>query len=351
MKATLVWSALLLLIFPFTGKLENSNRQSGEISNWDPSWSPDGTSIAFTSDRSGNKDLWTMTSDGRNLTNLTAQDSLVEFSPKWSPDGRSIAYAAHSPGTPYNLDIWLIQLDDGSRASLTAPLTGDRAVSNDVPAWSPDGTQIVFSSDDTSFSRIVVFNLRDSTFTTLAQSDDRNFYRPLWSPDGKLIAFVAYGDHPGLWVTTTGGKNLREIITGEVRDFSWSPDGTALVFSLIQDSSYENLDIDLMVIELSSLEVVNLMDNFPGYGVEAAWSPTGGQIIFMGTVDGIEDIWKINEDGTNPVHLTSDEAKDWIPTWSPDGSRIAFMSDRAGPLDIWVMNADGSNPVNLTGAR
>lgn len=354
MRTVLALFSLSILIYPLTGGLENSARQPDKISNVSPSWSPDGTSIAFISDRSGNYDLWTMTSDGKNLTDLTEQNPYAEFSPKWSPDGNSIAYVVQSLSDQvfaYTLDIWLVRLNDGSRTNLTAPLTMAGRIGNAAPAWSPDGDQIVFSSSDTSSSHIVVFDRRDSTFATLAQNNDGLFDRPLWSPDGEWIAFVAYGDHPGLWVIAKNGENLREIITGEVRDFSWSPDGTRIVFSLILNSSFEDNDIDLKIINLNSSQVVGLTEDFPGVGVEAAWSPTGEQILFIGIVERVVDIWKINSDGTGLVNLTSDEARDGNATWSPDGSRIAFGSDRAGAVDIWVMNADGSNPVNLTGTR
>ena len=73
-----------------------------------------------------------------------------------------------------------------------------------------------------------------------------------------------------------------------------------------------------------------------------------GQIIFMTSRGGNQEIVLINEDGSNEVNLTNHPASDRSGVWSPDGEKIAFISDRDGTFEIYTMNADGSDPNKLT---
>lgn len=71
------------------------------------------------------------------------------------------------------------------------------------------------------------------------------------------------------------------------------------------------------------------------------------RIVFVSDRDGNREIYSIRPDGTDPVNLTRDGARDQSPTVSDDGSRIAFLSDRGGVLGVWMMNRDGSNPTHV----
>src|SRR5262249_43196002 len=85
-----------------------------------------------------------------------------------------------------------------------------------------------------------------------------------------------------------------------------------------------------------------------------AWSPNGKKITFVSRRDGNPEIYVMNADGTRPVRLTNNPAKDVFPAWSPDGLHIIFASLRDDPKasqhwQIYVMNADGSHLKSLTG--
>jgi len=73
-----------------------------------------------------------------------------------------------------------------------------------------------------------------------------------------------------------------------------------------------------------------------------------GKIAFVTIRDGNEEIYVMDDDGSNPRNITQNPANDNEPSWSPDGKKIAFNSDRDGNWEVYVMNADSSNPVNLT---
>lgn len=114
-----------------------------------PALSPDGKRIVFRSDRGGDPDIWVMDSDGSNAVDLTAGTGLWESAPAWSPDGRRIAFERVGlPGDPdvdatvaTTDEIWTMAADGSSQRRLT-----DNAAHDEGPGWSPDGTQIVFTS-------------------------------------------------------------------------------------------------------------------------------------------------------------------------------------------------------------
>jgi TolB protein len=122
-----------------------------------PSWSPDGTQIAFQSNRDGNADIHVMNADGTNVTNITPSAPGSESGPRWSPDGQRIAFNSNRDqveGEPPNHEIYTMKADgsDWNRLTFSAYDADDPSVGFDVtgydlyPAWSPDGTRIVFHS-------------------------------------------------------------------------------------------------------------------------------------------------------------------------------------------------------------
>src|SRR5829696_7351169 len=113
-------------------------RSQGEWKDGSPAWSPDGTRIAFYSERDGNAEIYVMTSDGAGLTRLT-NSKADEGYPAWSPDGRTISFDSDRDG---NFDVFAMNADGTS----VRPLT--RHPARDVSAsWSPNGGKIVFMSD------------------------------------------------------------------------------------------------------------------------------------------------------------------------------------------------------------
>ncbi|MEQ8173271.1 MAG: hypothetical protein ABRQ38_30585, partial [Candidatus Eremiobacterota bacterium] len=83
---------------------------------------------------------------------------------------------------------------------------------------------------------------------------------------------------------------------------------------------------------------------------EPSYSPKGDKIVFTSDRDGNEEIYISNPDGSNPVRLTNNHARDFAPSWSPDGKKIAFTTDRDGLYneEIYVMNIDGSKQTNVS---
>jgi Tol biopolymer transport system component len=182
---------------------------------------------------------------------------------------------------------------------------------------------------------------------------------PVWSPDGKRIAFVSFRDTlTGKWglgngsiyimdfdpLAGSGGANVTRVTDGQGADGwpTWSPDGRRIAFQSDRSGNWE-----IWVINTDGSGLMNLT-NHPTADRYADWSPDGKKIAFTSKRSGNEDVWVINVDGTNPVNLTNAPDRDRYPFWSPDGRKLAFNTKRDGNFEAYVMGADGSNPRNVS---
>lgn len=148
-----------------------------------PAWSPDGDRIAFA--RGASSRLFVMNADGSGARRVTDED-VEESEPAWSPDGRSIAYVRRSPGTSIR-ELWLVRPDGSQRQSLTK--LGGVA---HAPAWSPDGKRLAFSAN-VGNRRFDIYTIGlDGQDAQLVTSRDDSF-EPAWSPDGQTIVFAEAG--------------------------------------------------------------------------------------------------------------------------------------------------------------
>ena len=238
----------------------------------DPAWSPDGSRIAFTSNRDGLRAIYIMNEDGSDVKRLTPL-TWPSFRPAWSPDGSRIAFVSVREG---NSDVYAMNADGTGDLRLTNHI----AVDTD-PAWSPDGTSIAFSSERDGNAEIYVMNADGSGVTRLTSNTTADTH-PAWSPDGTRIAFTgtqcsdtqgADPCYPTVFVTRLTGS---QVAVGPGDDPAWSPDGRKIaVTRYLCDYYYYYYDPECSVTGLGIL--VPFTDGTPGS--QEAWDPqlTAGQ--------------------------------------------------------------------------
>jgi len=180
-----------------------------------PVWSPDGTRIAFESRPSGDaSSIWVMNSDGSNPVNITVdQPAAGQASPAWSPqlpDGSyRIAYSNLMNGSA---SLWTM-LPDGSDKR---PVTTDARYYDDEPAWSPDGTGLVFvRSGNGIFGDLYLVPSTGGAGRAVMAAAALAYgqFSPAWSPDGRLIAFASKhggGDFYQIWTVWSDGTRLAQ---------------------------------------------------------------------------------------------------------------------------------------------
>ncbi|HSX41531.1 MAG TPA: DUF5050 domain-containing protein [Candidatus Saccharimonadales bacterium] len=213
--------------------------------DYNPAWSPDGTKIAFYSNRTGNYEIYTMNADGSNQTRLT-NNSAQDENPAWLPDGTKLVFVSQRDG---NREIYVMNADGSNPARLTNAAGFDYS-----PAWSPDGTKISFNSDRDSTYQIYTMNADGSNPTKITNGASSKGYAS-WSPDGNKIAF--YGDtgaSTDIFVANTDGSNPINITNSVTQEDStaFSPDGKKIV-STIYSANYSRGDVYSMNIDGTGL--------------------------------------------------------------------------------------------------
>lgn len=198
-------------------------------SNTDPAWSPNGTRIAFASDRDGNREIYVMDASGQNINRLTSAIA-ADYRPAWSPDGSRIAFVSERDG---NAEIYVMNSDGTDLARLTT-----NAGSDGAPSWSPDGTSIAFQSDrDAPSGRTAIWKMNaDGSEPRRLTSTDLEDAQPAWSPDGTVIAFsrTVTSFVRDIYFVKPDGSSLIPFTSGlaDAADPAWSADGRYLAFSM-----------------------------------------------------------------------------------------------------------------------
>jgi len=330
-----------------------------------PAWSPDGRLIAFRREVSPTRFAVIVIPQRGGRERVIAE---VDFSKAWAlpldgpylawtPDSRWLACPCPLLPEPGNWGLFLFSVDSGEKRSLTNPspdFYGDTG-----PSFSPDGRILVFSREIQPIVRSDLYLLRLNAEYAPQGEPERirlenswNF-STAWTPDGKEIVFASGTSSisAGLWRMVMGKKATPRRVESAPNG-SYAPalsrQGGRLAFTVAKS------DVNIWRVELGE----------PGGNPAAppapfiastqweffpAYSSDGVRIAFVSLQSGTPEIWVVDSDGTNPVKVTSlGGLVPWVPAWSPDGSSIAYYVLTEGRGDIYVVSANGGTPKRLT---
>lgn len=232
-------------------------------------------------------------------------------------------------------NIWLLTQDTFKQIT-----TGGRSRQ---PAWSPDGKQVAFVKMGDNFSDIWLMNADGSNARAITNFRSANLkanhwaFQPAWSPDGKQLAYVSEEAtfDLALWIMNADGTGRRQVAatperSGGIDGPDWSPDGTRIAFT-----AYRGAVPQIWVLTLRTGQWQQLT-NHPEGAYDACWSPDGRLIAYVARENGKNNIWVMNADGTAQTRLTR---SGWgrSPEWSPDGTYLGYLDGQSGYFDLWIL--------------
>ncbi len=339
-----------------------------------PSWSPDGKRIAFISDRNGAKNLWLMSADGRDTTQLSRTTDDTYASPEWTPDGKYVAVTRSVTGGP---KLFLYHVDGGAGVQLIREPANQMTIG---ATFTPDGRHVWFatrtgtSQYNTIFPtyQLAAYDRELGTRTTMT-SRYGSAFRPVISPDGKLLTYGSRHD-------AQTGLRIRELATGSERwlaypiqrdnteanpetdalpGYSFTPDSRAIVISYggemwrvpVDGSAATKIPFTVIADiaigpEVKFQYVIDDSSTFIARQIrDVAPSPDGSRIAFSA----LGDLWVVDLPEGTPRRIAGSADGEFYPTWSPDGAWLAYATWGAEGGHLFKMRADGrGQPVRLT---
>jgi dipeptidyl aminopeptidase/acylaminoacyl peptidase len=337
-----------------------------------PVWSPDGRHVAFLWDRADVVNLCMANSDGKGQPlALTSYPDGKVGDVFWSHDGSTVYFSR-------NGDLWQVATTGSEPRQVWTTPTPEVEISP-----TKDGDRLAFvrpakAGEAQHGADLLVRSLTDSSESKIAH-DDQSIYSPVWSPDGKQIAYVGGGKiirHdqsptysgeklvfavseyvPGQLyvVSSSGGKPTAIDTPGEYNGLSWV-DATHVTYDR-QSNHYKTRTIYVAPADGSSPQAIHedkeeKLWSLPDWEAEAKPkpSPNGKWIAFLTDLDGWDHLYVVAPSGGQAIQITKGKFETWRPTWSHDSTRIAFDAnepDHLGDRRIGIANI-GDDPAHAT---
>ncbi len=325
-----------------------------------PTWSPDGSQIAFFSLRSGNYDIWLMDADGNNQRQLT-DDPADDRRPTWSPDGKYIVFDSDRAGSR---DVWILEIESRQTRQLTSGEAWDSFAS-----WSPDGSQIAYFAYEGGVMDLWMIALEEFLqggesgepvrMTTGLADENQNgctygCHTPSWSPDSSQIALPSH-NHSQIMLLDVAAGHTQLLSAGAHHEHfpTWTSDGRVLFLSERQSTAEDELVNDVWIIDADGSNAALLYESIP-HGGPFYWNPTDissiafhsprqGNFDIYSTVLGSEEQFVIEEEAPAeeptplptqeveappteaPVQATSAPAADPVPAAEQPGDSLQLL--------------------------
>jgi len=310
-----------------------------------PSWSPDGSKIAYVSDRGTGTDVYWIPPTGG--AEHKVAETHIPFLERmgawagalgtnaWSPDGQELLFSKlHETG---DVAVWKVNLATGEQTQLTFPHSG---TSDDGASWSFDGERIAFERGGKGSSSIWLLPAEGGEPSRLIEAAAH----PAWFPDNERIAFLSgRGGAQNIWEMELGTQELRQLTTGG-RGWDYAP-AVARNGAIAYVEFDHQIDIYWLRLDTEEPEHERLT-TFTGENFAPRASPDGNWIVYYRGPP--YDLWLLDRSTGQHRRLTEDPASDRMAEWSPDGEEIVFMSDRDGAVRLWVLETETGVARRLT---
>lgn len=324
-------SSILIAIAICPPSILSLNRSRASLIQSSPTPTSSSTeleTIAFTAQAEGRRNIYLIKTDGSNLSRIT--DSVDATNPSWSRDGKLLAFSSTGE------QGWSIYVLDKNDPNPILLADGNSA----FPAWSPLNDLIAFVSWRSGRPRLYTMNINGSNQRQLSDIDIRS-QAPVWSPDGKYLAFVStLGE---LYLININSFSVQKIAdSGESP--SWSPNSTQIAYS----GFGEEAGWDIFSIDLARSESQNLTPNLTDDARYPDWSPNGDFITFLSVNPQGGGIIVMDNDGSH-LNSFSFSSEVWSePVWSPDGEHISFIANCGDHNGVYVVYSNGSGGSCIT---
>jgi TolB protein len=318
-----------------------------------PAAVPGEGSTAFVSDRDGNAEIYLVRGEGP-PTRLTDND-VDDRAPAWSPDGTKVAFLREEGQT---FHVYVMNSDGTEVRRVTPLRPGDVAAGEmftesmlfTTLSWSPDGTRIAVGGREAGLPcpsvgcpyldrDIFTVQVNGPELVNLTDTTLTNEWDPAWSPDGSRILFVratelergqppTLENIPQIYSMAADGSDIVRLtnsLRGAVHP-AWSPDGSRVAFESDGDIFVMNADgggITRLAVEPPPGGNPNPHPSYGNY--EPGWSPDGERIVFVSDRDGDRDLYVMPADGTEDqaAQLIDLEGNESFPAWNPGAPRPA----------------------------
>lgn len=228
-------------------------------------------------------------------------------------------------------------LPDGSGSR---ELTGGRDANDRDPAWSPDGSQIVFTRASAQGGSDLFVVGSDGTGLRRLTSDASSESQPEWSPDGKRIVFTTNREgNREVEVMNAEGGDPANLSRNPAADFgpTWSPDGTRIAYTSTRDGKPEVYVVEVDGSKTTPLTISEGSSN-------PTWSPEGLRVVLVAVGIGLALV-DLRAGSVQPI---TTDASDGHPRWSPTGNLIAFQRGKRGGTAIYTVRPDGKGVRDVT---